>query len=213
MEKMNTDVIEKNLEQSKTSNQGQDNPQSSKVSVENNSVTKKDGSKNWEIHDVEVKTKTTEAKAGSSNSQKPVPSPPVDGPKHFTIGEYNVTVPHHKVPLLGVMASALVLLIAILLRNVIFDEQREYGQYGVSLAAIALITAFVSLVMPSSCTFAIFLINYFLFIWSFIGACIMTFDNGPFVYTGNGYFASWGCAIFSALAVGFPKSFLDLGKK
>ena len=43
--------------------------------------------------------------------------------------------------------------------------------------------------------------NFFVFAWCFIGACIMTFGDGPFIFTSNGYFAAWGVAIFSVLGL------------
>jgi hypothetical protein len=46
---------------------------------------------------------------------------------------------------------------------------------------------------------------HFLFVWNFIGACILTF-GGPFTQTGNGYFAAWGLVVASMIAVGVTGS-------
>eukprot|EP01083_Nonionella_stella_P019912 55283_1 len=136
--------------------------------------------------------------------------PSIDGRKFFTVGQYDVTIPSHKVPLLGVMASGLILILTLFLKDVL-DNQQNLGRYGLILCFVAFVGAFISFFMPSECTFPIFLINFFLYLWSFIGACFMTFENGPFVFTGNGYFASWAMTIFSASAIGFTDSVLDLG--
>ena len=40
-----------------------------------------------------------------------------------------------------------------------------------------------------------------MFVWSFIGACFLTFDK-PFVNTGNGYFSAWATVFGSAMAMG-----------
>ena len=40
-------------------------------------------------------------------------------------------------------------------------------------------------------------LSYFLFVWNLIGACVMTFGNGPFIDTSNGYFSAWGMAAFA----------------
>ncbi len=44
-------------------------------------------------------------------------------------------------------------------------------------------------------------LNIFCFIYSFIGACFLTFKE-PLTMTGNGYFAAWTVAYASALTVG-----------
>jgi len=40
-----------------------------------------------------------------------------------------------------------------------------------------------------------------MFVWSFVGACFLTFDK-PFVDTGNGYFSAWATVFGSAMAMG-----------
>ena len=169
-----------------------------------NSVTFSSGTnegKNKECEDVgDVESKVTEADPSSTtgaNERQPATSK--KGNKNITIGEYNVTVPEQKVPLLGVMASAIVLFVAVQVTGTT-KTGKDYGIYGTILSVVAFITALVTVFLPNSCAFVISLSNYFLFIWSFIGACFMTFENGPFTLSGNGYFSSWGCAVFSGMA-------------
>jgi len=73
-----------------------------------------------------------------------------------------------------------------------------HGQYGISLSIVSLIVALVSFIMPSKCTFVIRSISSFLFTWTYVGASIRTFGDGPFVKTSNGYFAR-GIALYSVL--------------
>jgi len=42
-------------------------------------------------------------------------------------------------------------------------------------------------------------VSIFLAVWWLVGAGVCTFGKGPFVVTGNGFFATWGGAIFSVL--------------
>lgn len=132
-----------------------------------------------------------------------------DGHKHFVVGEYDIAVPSNKVPLLGVMASSAVLFIAVIVKNLL-ENRPSYGRYGVALSVVSFIIAFVSLVMPVKCTFVINLLNYFLFAWNFVGACVFTFNKGPFASTGNGYFAAWSSVVFSAIAADPPGVFTSL---
>ena len=182
---------------------------------EGSSLTKKPNlplSKNSELNNGPSEVKVIESdhlkQKPNKHSTQTQDSPPRP---QFTIGAYDVMVPNQKVPLLGVMASALILLIAIFLKGVL-DDNRSYGEYGLIVAFVTLVVSFVSLFMPTGCTWAILLMNSFLFVWTFVGACFLTFESGPFTYTGNGYFAAWGCAIFSGCALGFRENYLDLGK-
>lgn len=181
---------------------------------EGSSLTKKPNlplSKNSELNNGPSEVKVIESdhlkQKPNKHSTQTQDSPPRP---QFTIGAYDVMVPNQKVPLLGVMASALILLIAIFLKGVL-DDNRSYGEYGLIVAFVTLVVSFVSLFMPTGCTWAILLMNSFLFVWTFVGACFLTFESGPFTYTGNGYFAAWGCAIFSGCALGFRENYLDLG--
>lgn len=147
------------------------------------------------VNDIESKHVENDA-SKLSTSSKAEHEPQDVHRQHFVLGEYDIAIPDSKFTLLAVMASSIIFLVAILM-----NEKRNYRDYGISLSIVSLIVAIVSFITPNKCTFVIQSFSYFLLIWTFVGACIMTFEDGPFVKTGNGYFASWGCAYFSALAV------------
>jgi len=178
--------------------------------------------KEWEVvDDVEATPSDKESKlrtnskvpSTATNQQDVTLAAPIStddhGRKHFVVGEYDIAVPSNKVPLLGVMASSAVLFIAVLVTNVI-ETRQHYGRYGIALSVISFVIAFVSLVMPLKCISAINLLNYFLFAWNFVGACVFTFNGGPFESTGNGYFAAWSSVVFSAIAADPPGTFTSL---
>jgi hypothetical protein len=156
-----------------------------------------------------------EAESKASNVVQNVPETTTEtnGKKHFHLGDYDISVsrkyvfqtpdfhcilhfvihlkqvPNEKVPLVGVMASALVLIAAIAVDEII-DNNRKRGAYGFVLGIVAFICALICLIVSSKNKFSMY-VTSFIFVWCFIGACIMTFRPGPYVNTGNGYFASW----------------------
>jgi len=124
-----------------------------------------------------------------------------DNQRHLRVGGFDISLDNEKASLLGVAASAIVLLIAVGIGQ--FGMSKLHS-YGYALGAIALIFATLGLIPNSNATvdkYSLYL-NYFLFVWCFIGACLMTFGDGLFNETGNGYFASWALAVFSAMSMG-----------
>jgi hypothetical protein len=201
--------------------------QTSASAKNNNNSKGAEETKEWEVVDdleatpdqesklrANSKVPTNQYDAAGAPDQQGVHPATTDGRKHFVVGEYDIAVPSNKVPLLGVMASSAVLFIAVLVKKLL-DTRQNYGRYGIALSVVSFVIAFVSLVMPVKCTFVINLLNYFLFAWNFVGACIFTFNGGPFESTGNGYFAVWSSVVFSAIAADPPGTFTSrsiLGK-
>jgi len=123
-----------------------------------------------------------------------------DGKRRITIGEYEISLPKEKFPLLGVMACSILLHLSIFIDNEIYVSKYRYG---IILSAIAFFGAMVSIVVPSKQAIPL---NYFVYILTYAGACITTHETGPFNEPGNGYFASWGLAVCSAIAADPPGS-------
>lgn len=117
-----------------------------------------------------------------------------------TIGEYEFVVPKDKLPLLKVMACAIVLIVSIFIDESIFSSNYRYG---IILAVVAILGAIIGVVIPSK---KAMYLNYFISVVTYAGACLNTIDPGPFIEPGNGYFASWGLAIYSAAAANPPGS-------
>jgi len=110
-----------------------------------------------------------------------------DGKKRIVIGEYEVTLPEEKLPLLGVMACAIVLHVSIFIDDYIYASKYRYG---IILSVVAFFGALVSIAIPTKKTIAL---NYIIYLLTFAGACLSTFKPGPFTAAANanGYFASW----------------------
>ena len=66
--------------------------------------------------------------------------------KQITIGEYEVSLPQEKIPLLGLMGCAVVLHIAIFIDNTIYSSMYRYG---IILSICSFFGATISLVIPS----------------------------------------------------------------
>ena len=108
-----------------------------------------------------------------------------DNKKRINIGEYEITLPQEKVPLLGVMACAMLLHVTIFIDEDIYSTNYRYG---IILSNVAFFAALVSLVIPTKKTIGL---NYIIYLLTYTGACLSTMESGPFSKTGNGYFASW----------------------
>ena len=98
---------------------------------------------------------------------------------------------------------AVILLVAVLALGKGGYSKARWG-YAISVASVSMVFSLVGFGL----TFSQDLNNkvgkhnaYFLFLWNFIGACILTF-GGPFTSTGNGYFAAWGLVVASMIGVG-----------
>lgn len=87
----------------------------------------------------------------------------------------------------GVLVSAIIVLVALTSKGNFKDN--KFYEYGIALSVVAM---FISLAGWAMGRFDVgndkitMVNNYFLFAWCFIGACIMTFGDGPFQTTGNG---------------------------
>jgi hypothetical protein len=102
-----------------------------------------------------------------------------------TFGEYEFVVPKDKLPLLKVMACAVVLLVSIFIDEGIYASKYRYG---IILAVVAFLGAIIGVVIPTKKAMHL---NYFISVVTYAGACLNTIDPGPFTQPGNGYFASW----------------------
>jgi hypothetical protein len=86
----------------------------------------------------------------------------------------------------GVLVSAIVLIISLTASGDL--SQTKYWAYGISLGSLAMAFSLagwlLAVKIPGQAKNVMYL-NYLIFLWCFIGACIMTF-GGPFLITGNG---------------------------
>jgi hypothetical protein len=113
--------------------------------------------------------------------------------------EMEVTMENGILPVLGVFCTAVILLAATI--NYSSSMTLSMLNYAKSLASISMIISFVLLARIKQLRAASIFIRYFLFLWSFVGGCVLTFGFGPFAHTGNGYFCVWGMTIFSFLSL------------
>jgi len=115
-----------------------------------------------------------------------------------TMGKLHVSEAH--VPMVGMFFCGLILLVAVLARG----KNLTNWAYGIAVASVAMVFALVGFFLTFSQELNEKAGKFnaaFLFAWCFIGACILTF-KGPFITTGNGYFAAWGLAVSSIIGVG-----------
>lgn len=117
----------------------------------------------------------------------------------------NVTISDLQLPLVMMFSASTVQLIAVMTWKATSIKWREYAisvpSVGMGLAAVGLLMTLKEDLYKEHGKW----LNQFLFVWNFIGACFLTFSS-PFVFTGNGYFASWATVVTAAMALGFTAS-------
>jgi hypothetical protein len=143
---------------------------------------------------VEVKNQKADVEV-----QEPATGHLSDSGVHVGVGKYKVHVSDKQLPHVGVFFAATVLLIA----ACVSAQGLKYYKYSISVAAVAMFFSALGfgLTFNDELNEQVGKFNsYFLVLWCFIGACILTFSS-PFTSTDNGYFASWGTVIFSLMGV------------
>lgn len=158
------------------------------------------------MSDEEAPTKEEATTTNEEKASSPA-KPKKEGHHDITVG--GITIEDTQFPLLIIFVSAIILLIAL---GGIYDWNfgwNAYSGYLVSIASISIALSFIALLMTKFAAgpyekFGKHLCM-FLFVWNFVGACFLTF-NDPFRTTGNGYFASWGLVAGSALSLGMTAS-------
>jgi len=116
----------------------------------------------------------------------------------------NSSISDVQFPLLLVMISSMILLIAVTTWEGIITSNYDYC---ISIPSVSLITSSIGIALTlfrEDLYYDYGISNYlpyFLGLWNFIGASYMTF-NSPFITTGNGYFACWTTVATSAMTMG-----------
>jgi hypothetical protein len=107
-----------------------------------------------------------------------------------------------QVPFIGCFFAAMVLVVAMTTKTGITDH--DYYGYGISVAVIAMFFSLVGFAFTKiDMGEKLPMYNkYLLFLWTFIGACFLTFERGPFPKSSNGYFAAWGTTVFAVMSLG-----------
>jgi hypothetical protein len=130
----------------------------------------------------------------------------------LAVGKYHVSVDNRALPYIGIVGASMVLMIALLSPDVEFKNET----YGVVVAVVAMIFALLGIYLvqknmdlyskqvgtvPVMGELTVGRINaYLLFLWSFVGTSVLTF-NDPFLYVSNGWVAAWASVVFSVMTL------------
>ena len=110
-----------------------------------------------------------------------------------------------RLPLVGMLVSSVVLLVAVVSwKGPPMWKSTIWRGYAIAYPCVTLVISFMGILMTCKKEFYLKngkFIHVFLFLWNFVGACLLTFFN-PFTQTGNGYFAAWGTVVCAAGALG-----------
>jgi hypothetical protein len=152
-----------------------------------------------QVEDVELQPETTTTAAAAAAKEEEEEGGGV------SMGKIHVT--DAQVPMVLMFFCAVILLVAVVVGYNGRLADARYG-YSVAVPSVSMVLSAVGFGLTFSDEKNATLGKYnahFLFLWNFIGACILTF-GGPFTQTGNGYFAAWGLVVASMIGVGVTGS-------
>ncbi|OEU06208.1 hypothetical protein FRACYDRAFT_255694 [Fragilariopsis cylindrus CCMP1102] len=110
-----------------------------------------------------------------------------------------------RLPLVGMLVSSVVLLVAVVSwKGPPMWKSDVWRGYAIAYPCMTLVISLLGVLKMCHKEFYLNngkFIHVLLFLWNFVGACLLTFLN-PFTKTGNGYFAAWGTVVCAAGALG-----------
>jgi uncharacterized membrane protein YeaQ/YmgE (transglycosylase-associated protein family) len=103
------------------------------------------------------------------------------------IGKFHLEVEAKQVPLVGFFMASFIFMIASIAQK---DGLGNWYGYAVTIGVLGMVVALVGLVLLKyKSEIDQKYLAYFMLLWSIVGACLMTFGNGPFDSTGNGEYS------------------------
>jgi hypothetical protein len=131
----------------------------------------------------------------------PAPSPTAaegTGDVKFKLAGVAIDISEKQVPMVGLLMASMVNIMAACLG---VEESHRYYEYAISTGAVGMVLSAAGIAIswkPALDKGSLGKwVSAICFIWSFIAGCILTFGEGPFVDTGNGFFSCWAMVIFS----------------
>ena len=154
------------------------------------------------------KKKNKEKKQSATSDSEGVPSAITmdeKGGVTVAVGGVQIGINQMRLPLVGMLVSSVVLLVAVLMwKGPPTWNSNSWRGYAIAYPLVTMIICLLGVTMTCKKEFYLKhgqFIHVFLFLWNFVGACLLTFLN-PFTETGNGYFAAWGTVVCALGALG-----------